>query len=156
MTKKIEVEHGAVKRLAEKFGVSMETVKRALNYTTNSELSHQIRQEAVLGGGVVLESEHVRKQLDGMDPAKRQACVEALRNSILMERPYKRMKIAKAIERVKSLRLSLLGTPMSEALAVLCTCGEWVVELENMELMTDDLANLNPNLNPNREETEEL
>lgn len=45
--KKILVPNGCMTKLAEEFGVSRNSVNSALNYTTNSDLAHSIREAAM-------------------------------------------------------------------------------------------------------------
>lgn len=46
-TFRIVLEYGAQKKLADHFGVSDETVRRALRYTSDNDLHRKIRQEAL-------------------------------------------------------------------------------------------------------------
>lgn len=138
MHKKIVTEQGTTKKLMETFGTSNVTVKRALDFETNTPLAMKIRQEALQLGGIVMESEHVRQQLERMDEKKRADCLKALRLAILSDRPFRRMKVANAIEKARTLQAGILGSPASEAIGVLIDCGKWMVELEEKDLLNPD------------------
>ena len=59
--KRIIVDHGVCKRLqAEGYG-SQPTIRRALRCECNSEVACKIRQRAMQLGGVVVETEKIRK-----------------------------------------------------------------------------------------------
>ncbi|MDD3079664.1 MAG: hypothetical protein PHH37_11260 [Paludibacter sp.] len=47
----ILVKHGEKSKLATFFGVSLVTIRDALNYKTQSELSRKIREKAIERGG---------------------------------------------------------------------------------------------------------
>ena len=55
--KKVNIKYGTSETLSKEFGVSRESISKAVNGRTNSKLAHRIRQAAInLGGDPIYES----------------------------------------------------------------------------------------------------
>jgi len=56
------MEHGEITRLAEKFKVSLPTVRDALRFKTKSPKANMLRKAALENGGVLKEAKKIGKQ----------------------------------------------------------------------------------------------
>jgi hypothetical protein len=59
---RILMEHGEIKKLAEKFSVSLPTVRDALRFKTKSTKANMLRKAALENGGVLKEAKVLKKE----------------------------------------------------------------------------------------------